>query len=351
MVNGLPPEPLKYGTALGATYYDVGMPARSAVWGRIRAMRWQPPGRASKGDRRNVFSSALEQAEQLYTAASTVGYSSRPMLLFYGLSQAGRAIAAATDSAKGSDEWRLSKHGIQVPDIAEHPPLHSLKVSDQGSGSFTQLARILQSGSLPKGTPLGQLWSLIPELRNDPLANGSAEYLLPLRYERYNLTLGMVFGSIQGMPLRFAESATDDEVSAYLSAYPSLSSAKTSTAFTYDGRPDGTERTAEVPRCWEMDGYDSPELLESRLTQPYRGDNDRWIFPALGGDAAPLHPLLAWWGVLFALSMLARYEPADWTKCLAIDASPNAKPLETVLDKALDLCPQLVYQAIGAVSS
>lgn len=38
---------------------------------------------------------ALEQSEQLLRGAADLGFASRPLNLFYGLSQAGRAISAA----------------------------------------------------------------------------------------------------------------------------------------------------------------------------------------------------------------------------------------------------------------
>jgi hypothetical protein len=42
-------------------------------------------------DRRLIFAAALEQAEQQFLAAAAIGVQSRPLNLFYGLSQAGRA--------------------------------------------------------------------------------------------------------------------------------------------------------------------------------------------------------------------------------------------------------------------
>jgi hypothetical protein len=61
-------------------------------------------------DRKATYLSALEQAEQFFKAATTAGTATMPVHLFYGLSQAGRAIVAAAANA-GSD-WRLSDHGI-----------------------------------------------------------------------------------------------------------------------------------------------------------------------------------------------------------------------------------------------
>lgn len=89
---------------------------------------------------------------------------------------------------------------------------------------------------------------------------------------------------------------------------------------------------------------------ESRST-PYLGDDDRWVFPGLGGSDLPLHPLLAWWALLFALSMIARYEPSSWTRHLDVDAEATAVKLESMLSLALDTCPQLILHAIRAVGS
>jgi hypothetical protein len=63
------------------------------------------------------------------------------------------------------------------------------------------------------------------------------------------------------------------------------------------------------------------------------------------------HPLLAWWAILFALSMLARYQPDTWTDYLDVDKSPYAVPLETLLDRVLLTCPELLLHAILSVSA
>ena len=57
----------------------------------LRALRYDPPGYAKQGARRTTFQSALEQCEQFLAAARDAGYATRPVQLFYGLSQAGRA--------------------------------------------------------------------------------------------------------------------------------------------------------------------------------------------------------------------------------------------------------------------
>lgn len=52
------------------------------------------------------------------------------------------------------------------------------------------------------------------------------------------------------------------------------------------------------------------------------------------------------WGLLFGLSLLARYEPVAWQKALDPDGSPLAVELEELLDEALEVMPELLAEAI-----
>lgn len=76
--------------------------AAESVWDDLRATRWRPPPPASQDlDRQQTYVAALEQAEQLFRAAANVGAAARPLPLFYGLSQAGRANRRCGDEAQG----------------------------------------------------------------------------------------------------------------------------------------------------------------------------------------------------------------------------------------------------------
>ena len=83
------------------------------------------------------------------------------------------------------------------------------------------------------------------------------------------------------------------------------------------------------------------------MTLPYLGG--RWLFPDVAGTGRPLHPLLAWWCVLLALSMLARYQPAEWASHIDVDASPHAVPLERLLTAALTTVPTLISETLDAI--
>jgi hypothetical protein len=68
----------------------------------------------------------------------------------------------------------------------------------------------------------------------------------------------------------------------------------------------------------------------------YRSADDTLVTPAIGSMVTGLHPFLALWAVLLALSSLGRYEPATWSKMTDIDQSAEANPIEHLLEEALD---------------
>jgi hypothetical protein len=280
----------------------------------------------------------------------SVDHASQPILLFYGLSQAGRAIAACSTTA-GKNDWRLSGHGIDVPDLDQRPPLPDLAIADDGKGSFTQLAPLLHSGSLPAGALLGQIWLTIPDLATTPQLGNGANYLPTLRLAHLSEDGRPEFSSwIEGMPWRFAEPYTEAEFVEFCTSYPTLAGSIGQPVTSQPALLDEERQSVRVRRAWILSEDDDPGKFHSRHTRPYLGDDDRYIFPSIGGDQQPLHPLLAWWAILFALSMLARYQPDTWTAYLDVDKCSYAVPLEALLDRALLTCPQLLLHAIRSVS-
>ena len=64
----------------------------------------------------------------------------------------------------------------------------------------------------------------------------------------------------------------------------------------------------------------------------------------------PVHPLIVWWSVLFALSMLARYEPDTWWTLIDVDHSTEANAVEHLLDIALDIVPEMILDILEDMS-
>ena len=87
-------------------------------------------------------------------------------------------------------------------------------------------------------------------------------------------------------------------------------------------------------------------VLDGRLTT-YRGS--KLAYPTLEGATQTVHPLMAWWMVLFSLSMLTRYQPDVWTQMIDVNRSPHATAIEHVLETALAAVPDLIDEAIDQV--
>jgi hypothetical protein len=134
-------------------------------------------------------------------------------------------------------------------------------------------------------------------------------------------------------------------VKAHLDHYPALRSS----LFRGSGHPDrglgwssvGPGLTLEVewrsgpPGLGRLDSKTLDELGVAR----YRSDDDFVITPVIGSMSTGLHPFLALWAVLLALSSLARYEPARWSKMIDIDRSAEANAIEHLLEESTASVP------------
>jgi hypothetical protein len=85
------------------------------------------------------------------------------------------------------------------------------------------------------------------------------------------------------------------------------------------------------------------------MTRGYLGL--RYFFPVIAPMSRELHPLMAWWAVLYALSMLARYEPASWAGHIRVDGSQHAVSIERLLERAITHLPALIADTINEAAS
>ncbi|MFE2584571.1 YaaC family protein [Streptomyces sp. NPDC059378] len=60
---------------------------------------------------------------------------------------------------------------------------------------------------------------------------------------------------------------------------------------------------------------------------------------------------MAWWAVLYTLSMPAGYEPASWVKLISLDDSQHAVLIEQLLERTINHLPVLITDAIAEVST
>ena len=161
------------------------------AWSQLRTLRSDPPGAAAGGARRSVFGAALEQSEQLFRGAAQADNAVRPLLVFYGMSQACRAIAASASCLDA--DWRITGHGLHAPGL-DKKPLEAMRVRPDTRPRQSALAtmqRVLGSPLWTKPLTFAEIWAANPAL-------GSAR--LPGPVEAPALRFGATHARPKGLP-------------------------------------------------------------------------------------------------------------------------------------------------------
>ena len=133
---------------------------------RLRATRASPPGLvATEDDRRETYSAALQQFDELLLAASTVSPISRPLPLYYAVHQAGKAIAAALVPG----DWSSIGHGHGLGQDRDAPVqwqanILAYRVIPLRRGIFRAVASALGNEQLTGSVEVGALWAALPEV-------------------------------------------------------------------------------------------------------------------------------------------------------------------------------------------
>lgn len=318
-------------------------------WRRLRWLRANPPGYASRNkERRETFTMALEQAEQLVRSAADLGPETRPINLFYGLSQGTRAVVAARE-ASDKDFW-LSNHGIAYRGNLDRS-IANIEVEqlDTPGGSFTALARLLRSRALPEPVQLGNLLAALPLHLPDSSWSNRPRAIAVQHLEQSG------FGVLVASPNVFAQTGnwpvidgvrdlnieeSREVLANYIEEhYPGLRG--------MEARPDGHGQffvgDSGMQFCLKLvhsDHLGSDFLRQQTLeAHTVRVGDQLYALPSFTNKAQPCHPTVVLSAVLWTLSMLARYAPVRWAKALDVDSSQDATALEEVLQDALALVP------------
>jgi hypothetical protein len=309
----------------------------------------------------------MTQAEELWGAAAAVGAASRPLPLFYCLSQAGRAICAAW-LREGT--WRPTAHGIssRVTDQGEDVISYGVKVAGD-DGMYSRIAAATDSNTFAGTARVADLWLSLPDL---PRPQGF-ELPSPGRIELEAIHLGnevekplemfsrllsprhaRIAFSVDQPVMQVLEEVAADEtklsrVTDLLAAYPSAAGA-VAEIHTMT-RAFGDERVIVLTFPDEKGELRPLSTVGERgrvRTGLASGSAERFVLrPRIGtGDESPPSQLLALWALVYAFSQLARYEPEVWVDALNPDTSTVAVDLESVLDSALELVPELLVPAV-----
>jgi hypothetical protein len=298
---------------------------------------------------------ALEQAQQQFSAAARIGYESRPLNLFYGLSQAGRAIAAASQRLKeNSKTWQASGHGLKF-DPSSAQEIFAASVAQDGGAQdlFSRVSIALDSardfGDVKLGDVVNQLLDYTMAFPQQD------EYLRPLPGTVTHGSFGVpttypIEHQIFVPDLATEEPPTLQHVKEMLARYPALRGLEI--ARNGDGSPKWGNQPGQcivkIERADQL--LNRPSELEVHLVgaDEYRGQSV--LLPAAGSSAQAFKPLMSWWVVLFALSMLARYSPSVWTQTLSLAGNPMSSRVEFLLDTALDAVPELIVDSLTQIS-
>lgn len=343
------------------TWADLQAVPPARIWQLLRTTRHRPPGRARSGARRETFNAALEQAEQLLTAAGQVGPATRPILLFYGVSQLGRAVAASATNLD-NNSYRLSGHGLNdrnLDGVTEHS-LASIVVWGLERGAFPTVAAALRSATMTREFCLGELWSWIPDSGRIPVRGAATAYpllqLLPEPASSVVLTTHdplWVNAHVQGIPRQLVLAALEsgdhkavrDLMTELFSHYPGLSGwtaleFQTDRLFFEWGGQELLNLKVRLPKSTDQS---APDFVDA-VTSAYHGAH--YLYPTANGTGSAMHPFLIWWEVLFVLSKLARYQPREWAKLINVAAHPDAAGIEYLLSEALIALPEIAMHAL-----
>jgi hypothetical protein len=309
------------------------------MWDWLRMTRSEPPG-AAKIDAAAAatYRAAMEQFEELMGAAASIGYPSRPLPLFYALSQAGRAIVAA----RGGPAHQT--HGLTLDRPIPEDILHATVAPQSQAkslGQFDALARTLNSPNINKPAELGALIHSLPEMSIELARSTDWPKAMPMFIEPWDRVPSP--GNTRIALVMEESSVPPTDLRKYLSNYPHADRIGVNevVARSFPTLPTlSTPKGLGVELVWIGDESNLNDLVPE-----YRYRNWRWLRPSLSGNDLPPTPLMTWWILLFGLSMLARYHPVPWTRALDVDSSPDAVTLELTMNRAMDALPHLVFEA------
>ena len=348
------------------------------AWREIQALRAEPVGLAARdADRKRTFRAALRQAEEFAQAAEVVSYAVKPIQLFYALSQAGRALAAA----RSPHPWVLRSHGLECRSAGMNILAATVDSLDGAQTAFQTIAAAAGSPALAGKAQIGALWAANPDLVGIPIRPelGLGGWPAALSYGLGTRDVGRI-GPAARDPRQMQTTTggrvhttldvpgdTGEQIARALGAYPSLAGAAALTPSgdryvppaepverirTADGQQGvriGRDAPGTIPMAeyWELENSLYSEVEVDRRFPQRPPSFIGYAIPAIAGGPSPL-PVLLWWALLLGLSSLARYEPAAWTGAINLDASPLAVDLQAVLDIAAERAPARILDGLKA---
>lgn len=336
---------------------DGGRWSVAESWRTIRTVRADIPARFAKtltGERKAVFHTALEQAQQQFAAAANIGYESRSLNLFYGLAQAGRALAACSDSLRKNHgdemnkQWQGKAHGLSIDrTIPANKDVWHVRLAYEPNplDSFSRASIALNSPTDMGSAELGALAAQLPEFTTEFRGFKEWATYLPLSNGIWNAPNGHLPATLHLGLWGYDGSIREEEIRTYLDRYPVLE------GLELRASDDGSIYTDQTPPI--------PYVIIPPERVHIRGDrimlNGEMTYVAglrmasatIGQSSEAMQPLAVWWSILFAFSILARYHPKAWTEILSLTTNPAASEVEFLLDAAVASVPELLARHLS----
>jgi len=317
-----------------------------AAWRQIRALRAAPPMLAQDARRRAVFGAALQQSQELFDAATAVGPASKPLPLFYALSQAGRAITAAHNPDHTT--WAVRGHGLVVRVNTEdvRDTIVKANASRAGNDAPSSVAAALASAPLSGSMTLAALVAALPELRELVQLRGAAVPALEITPEAelphwMHTRLPPARGTLH---VQVPDSESIDTV---LAAYAGVDGYEHVVPPASLGETGWQQVLLSWPARSAQHAPPGSRSLRHLSDVADRVDGRWYLRPRLGLSDEPPRRLLVWWALLLGLSSLARYQPAEWVAALDVDRCVLAVDLEETVRVAEREVPKLIATALG----
>jgi hypothetical protein len=311
-----------------------------------------------------------------------VGVATQPILTFYGVSQIGRAVAAAS-STLSNDEYRLSSHGLRDGSLDIKPSgLAELTVRGEKTGSFPTVAAALNACPLRTDIAIGELWGLIPDGDRFPFDGIGDRRPLSISYEseQHLSAPDKIRCRVERLPLSTIQSGLSQAeiyslltapstnphrieqqqslLSGWFSQYPGLADAQLGYSSPIQALPSSptqpiylaidSDAVVQVPLVLAKEPKRGLQQAMEMRAPAYHGVHR--AYPDLDECGRPVDPFLLWWAVLYVLSRLARYEPRVWERLISVKQSAFAVAIEYLLDEAQIAIPELAIRAIERAS-
>ncbi len=337
---------------MAPTYYSMSTMSSGESWRAIRTIRAEPEGPLADvldrdSARRREFHMALEQAQQQFSAAERIGYESRPLNLFYGLSQAGRAIAAGSRLlGEGTGQrWQASGHGLKF-DVGLPRGLFVTPVRLE-LGARDLFSRVSTAIGSPLDFNTAEFGAVINQLIDYTITFGDTDgFARPITDVHVYNVQSKSFPLEVEVPVpgfTTAATLTLDDVRGRFARYPALVGLEIALNDTGEIKWSHNEG-----RCFVVvNGLEQLTVRGGGGVADLKGSTSyrrlTALLPRISDSDQTLSPLMTWWLVLYALSMLARYSPSQWTETLSLADSRIASRIESLLDSALDAVPELIW--------